>query len=161
MSNKELLHLSLDNFEWNFKQVIEGFRNENLLARNNPQGNHLAWLLGHAIKSEKTIVEMVKPNSMPDLPEDFGEKHIAKTANSENAEEFYTLEEYLSFASEIRKGTRAVIDSLTDEDLDKEIAKDDSSFVKTGNNAILFVSQHWFWHIGQMLSLRKFLQLDK
>lgn len=160
MRNNEILHQSLDNFEWNFKQIIEGFTDENFLILPKPHGNHLAWLLGHAIQSEKTIVEMVKPNSMPELPAGFTEKHSSKTANSENPDDFYTLAEYLNFADEIRCGTRGVIDDLTEEDLNRQIGEDENAFFKKGIHAMLFVSQHWFWHLGQIMTLRKILKLD-
>src|ERR1700681_3612633 len=90
-----------------------------LLVRAVPGINHLAWQLGHIIAAEHSMLEMVKPGSMPPLPPGFAAKHNKEAAKRDDAKAFCTKAEYIDAMKKQRAGTLAVLADLSDADFDK------------------------------------------
>src|SRR6476660_1937305 len=80
--------------------------------------NHIAWQLGHLISSERGMIEAIKPGSCPPLPEGFDENYSRKDTMSDDPSRFLTKAEYLDLMKAQRTATKAVLDSMTDEELD-------------------------------------------
>lgn len=143
--------------------VVQGYladlSDADLLRRPVPNANHIAWQLGHLIVAEHNLNNMACPDSMPALPEGFAEKHGKETAASDDPSAFCTKEEYLKLMEEQRAGTLALLDSLSDEELEKPAPKDLHMLGATVGAVIASQSAHWMMHAGQWVIVRR--QLDK
>jgi len=143
--------------------VVQGYladlTDEDLMRRPVPNANHIAWQLGHLIVAEHNLNNMVCPDSMPALPEGFAEKHDKETADSDNASDFCTKDEYLKAAAEQRAGTLALLDTLGDEELLKPGPDGLKQFGATVGAVIGGQVTHWMMHAGQWVIVRR--QLDK
>jgi hypothetical protein len=130
-----------------------------LLRRPAENANHIAWQLGHLIASEHSLQNMVAPDSMPPLPEEFAEKHSKETASSDDPAQFCTKDEYLAAMETQRAGTLALLDKLSDEDLEKPSPEKIRQFGATVGAVIAGQSAHWMMHAGQWVIVRR--QLGK
>jgi hypothetical protein len=126
-----------------------------LLVRPVPGTNHLAWQLGHIIAAEHSMVEMVKPGSMPPLPAGFAEKHKKETATNDDAKAFCTKAEYVDAMKKQRAGTLAVLSSLSDSDFDKPAPEAVRGFLKTTGDVFTMQASHWLMHAGQWAVVRR------
>ena len=124
-----------------------------------PNANHIAWQLGHLISSEHQLQNMVAPDSMPPLPEGFAEKHAKEAATSDDPAAFCAKDEYLKLMDEQRAGTLALLDKLSDEDLEQPSPEQIQQFGATVGAVIAGQSAHWMMHAGQWVIVRR--QLGK
>ncbi|WP_298859162.1 DinB family protein [uncultured Gimesia sp.] len=138
---------------------IQDLTDEDLMRRPVENANHIAWQLGHLIVAEHDLNNMVCPDSMPDLPEGFTEKHGKETASSDDQAAFCTKDEYLAYMAEQRAGTLALLDTLSDEDLQKPSPEKLQQFGATVGAVIAGQSAHWMMHAGQWVIVRR--QLGK
>ncbi len=141
--------------------VVEGYlsdlTDEQLLIRPHEKANHIAWQLGHLIEAEHKLNNMVCPGSMPDLPEGFAEKHSTDNVGSDNASDFCTKDEYLAAMKVQRDATNALLDRLSDEELQAESPEMIQKFGKTVGTVIAGQSAHWMMHAGQWVIVRRML----
>ena len=138
---------------------IQDLTDEDLLRRPVENANHIAWQLGHLIAAEHDLNNMVRPDSMPALPDGFADKHNKETASSDDPAAFCTKEEYLTCMAEQRAGTIALLDTLSDEDLQKPSPEKLQQFGGTVGAVIAGQSAHWMMHAGQWVIVRR--QLGK
>ena len=141
------------------RSYLRDLTDEQLFIRPHEKANHLAWQLGHLIASEHTLNNMVCPDSMPPLPEGFADKHSKDAARSDDSAEFCTKSEYLAAMEEQRSGTMALLDRLSDEELEKPSPEPIQQFGATVGAVIAGQSAHWMMHAGQWVILRR--QLGK
>ncbi len=143
--------------------VVEGYlqdlTDEQLLIRPHKDANHIAWQLGHLICSESMLNNTVAPGSMPALPDGFEEKHTKETAGSDDPASFCTKDEYLAAMEAQRAGTIALLDKISDEDLNKPSPEHLQMLGPTVGAVIAAQSAHWMMHAGQWVIVRR--QLGK
>jgi len=139
--------------------VVQGYvgdlTDEQLLLRPHADANHIAWQLGHLIVSEHELNNMVCPDSMPPLPEGFAEKHTKETAASDDPAAFCTKEEYLAAMEAQRAGTIALLDKLSDDELNKPSPEKIQQLGPTVGAVIAAQSAHWMMHAGQWVIVRR------
>ena len=139
--------------------VVQGYigdlTDEQLLLRPHPDANHIAWQLGHLIVSEHELNNMVCPDSMPALPDGFAEKHTKETASSDDAADFCTKAEYLAAMETQRSGTMALLDRLSDDELNQPSPEKIRQLGPTVGAVIAAQSAHWMMHAGQWVIVRR------
>ncbi|WP_197442570.1 DinB family protein [Lignipirellula cremea] len=149
--------LQLPNF------VVDGYlkdlTDEQLMIRPHPKANHIAWQVGHLIASENSLNNMVSPDSMPPLPDGFADRHRKDMASSDNPADFCTRDEYLKVMKEQRAGTFALLDRLSDEELEQPAPAQIQRLGATVGAVIAMQSAHWMMHAGQWVIVRR--QLGK
>ena len=105
------------------QQITEAYLTDltdaEILVRPVPGTNHIAWQLGHLIAAEHDMVDLVRPQSMPELPAGFRERHNKDTSKSDDPNAFLKKDQYLEAFKKQRAGTLAALESLSDADLDK------------------------------------------
>jgi hypothetical protein len=138
---------------------IQDLTDEDLMRRPVPNANHIAWQLGHLIAAEHQLNNMVCPESMPELPSGFAEKHGKETASSDDVSAFCTKQEYIEAMEQQRAGTLALLDRLSDEELEKPAPEPIQKFGPTVGAVIAGNSAHWMMHAGQWVIVRR--QLGK
>jgi DinB superfamily len=137
------------------QNYLEDISPEELLMRPVPAANHIAWQLGHLIRSERRLAEAASPGTMPDLPKGFDERHSKEAAASDDPKKFLSKDEYLAIAKDVRKGTLNLLDNLSDDDLDKPVSGPAPPFVKRRGDALVTIGPHWMLHAGQWAILRR------
>jgi len=138
---------------------LQDLTDDDLMRRPVENANHIAWQLGHLIESEHNLNNMVCPDSMPALPDGFAAKHAKENAGSDDKSAFCTKEEYLKAMDEQRAGTLALLDKLSDEELEKPAPEPIQKFGATVGAVIAGQSAHWMMHAGQWVIVRR--QLGK
>ena len=141
------------------QSYLQDLTDDQLFVRPHDKANHIAWQLGHLISAEHSLNNMVCPDSMPPLPQGFAEKHTKETASSDDQSAFCTKDEYLRVMQEQREGTLALLDRLSDEELEKPAPEDIQMFGATVGAVIAGQSAHWMMHAGQWVIVRR--QLGK
>jgi hypothetical protein len=129
-----------------------------LLLRPVEGQNHIAWQLGHLISSERMMVEGVKAGSCPPLPAGFDEAHNKEASTSSDTKGFLTKQRYLDLYNTQRAATKAVIQSLSDADLDQPGPERMRQIAPTVGALFGLAGQHVLMHVGQFVSVRKKLK---
>jgi len=141
------------------QSYVQDLNDDELFIRPHEKANHIAWQLGHLIASENSLNNMVCPGSMPALPAGFAEKHSKETAVSDDKSDFCTKDEYLAAMETQRAGTLALLDKLSDEELEKPAPENIQKFGATVGAVVAGQSAHWMMHAGQWVIVRR--QLGK
>ncbi len=126
-----------------------------LLERPVPGANHIAWQLGHVITACRHFGELIKPGSMPALPEGFTEKYSKENSSSDNPDDFASRDEYLRLLDEQRQGLLAVLDQLSDEDLAGDAHDSMKSICRNVADMFGLASDHEVMHTGQYSTVRR------
>ena len=71
MNTRQALKAGIDGGQFVVGTYLADLTDADLMVRPVPGSNHIAWQLGHLIQSEHQMVDMLKPGSMPKLPEGF------------------------------------------------------------------------------------------
>jgi hypothetical protein len=119
-------------------------------------GNHPLWVLGHLAYSEAELRDQFilgKPNPLPEWKELFGQG----STPVQNAAQYPPFDELLAKFEEVRADTLKLLDTCTDEDLDKpsnapEEAKD---FFPTVGHCLSAIPTHFVFHGGQVADARR------
>jgi hypothetical protein len=117
--------------------------------------NHIAWQLGHLIASEHRLIEVAVPNSMPALPDGFAERHRRDGVPSVNPADYWTKDEYLQLARQMRAATLAALERQSEADFDKPVAGRVPPFVNCVGDCFATIGPHWTLHAGQWVVLRR------
>ena len=128
-----------------------------LLARAVPGTNHIAWQLGHLIYAERWMMDLVRPGSVPELPPGFHEQHSNDTASSDDPAKFLTKAKYLEIFQGVRAGTLALLEKMSDADLDEQAPERLRHFLPTVGNVFAMQGTHWVMHAGQWAIIRRTL----
>lgn len=134
---------------------------DEMLARPVPGINHMAWQLGHLIKSDRHLVEQCcaalgRASGFGPLPAGFAEQHTKETAASDNPADFLTKEEYLAIKEQARGDILRLVESLAPADFDRPVTNV-PPFLKTVGETLNFIGGHWLMHAGQWTVTRRHL----
>lgn len=130
-----------------------------LLNRPGAGCNHIAWQIGHLISSEANLINMVKDGSAIELPEGFADAHSKETTGNDDAAAFNSKDEYLELYKKSRENSLAVLNSLSDEDLDAEGPEHFREMCPTLGSMCMLIASHPMMHVGQFVPVRR--ALDK
>ena len=117
--------------------------------------NPIAWQLGHLISSERSMVEQVRPNSCPALPEGFDATHSREAAVPGASHHFLPKAEYLRLFQAQRTATKAAIEALSDADLDAPSPERYQKMAPTVGAVLGLVGNHVLMHVGQFVPARR------
>jgi uncharacterized damage-inducible protein DinB len=117
--------------------------------------NSIAWQLGHLLSSERGMVEGVKPGSCPALPDGFEENHNRDQAKSDDTSKYLSKNEYLALIQAQRAATKAVLDGLSESDLDTPGPERMRNFCPTVGSVMMLTGTHYLMHLGQFVAVRR------
>jgi uncharacterized damage-inducible protein DinB len=126
-----------------------------LLVRPAPSANHIAWQLGHIIAGEVMLLKEIPGAAHPELPAGFAKAHDAANAASTSTEGFLSKAEYLNLFNKTRAATLALLDKLTDADLDRPTQGKIGQFAPTHGALLMLISNHTLMHAGQFTVVRR------
>ena len=125
-------------------------------------GAHTLWVLGHLAYIEALVVRgfmLAEPNP---LAEWAGPFDGAETTG--DVSRYPAFDEALAKCREMRQWTMTLLDSLSEEDLDRESANAPKGYEDTFGTyraCLQFVADHWYMHRGQLADARRAAGLDR
>src|SRR2546428_2066869 len=105
MNAKDAIKHSLKSTQNMLEMYLSDLSDADFLVRPVPGANHIAWQVGHLIKSEREMVEEAFPGSMPALPAGFAEKDTPETSTLDSPGAFHPKSVLMSLAEEQRAAT--------------------------------------------------------
>ncbi len=159
MHAKQAIRQSIDLADMMIGKYLEDLDDAAFLKRPVEGMNTIAWQMGHLISSERNIIEAIKPGTCPALPEGFDAQHSKEAATSDDASKFHKKDEYLALWKAQRDATRAVLESLSDADLDAPGPERMRAFCPTVGEALnMMGGGHPMMHAGQFVAVRRALK---
>jgi uncharacterized damage-inducible protein DinB len=155
MSPKDALRLTIGMSDFIINAYIEDLNDSDLLIRPVPGMNHIAWQLGHLIAAERNFTEMVKPGSCPALPAGFAEAHSKENTTLDDPSKFQSLAKYQELWKAQRAATLAVLDSISESDLDKTDTEKYPEWAPTVAALLAMSGTHALMHCGQFVAVRR------
>jgi hypothetical protein len=155
MDSRQALKTSIVGGQNIVEAYLDDLTDADLLVRPVPGTNHIAWQLGHLIASEHDMMEQIRPASMPPLPGGFSEKHKKEAAKSDDPKAFFTKAQYLDAMKQQRTGTLAVLEKLSDAELDQPAPERLRGFLKSVGAVFSMQGTHWMMHAGQWAIIRR------
>jgi hypothetical protein len=131
MNTKEAIRATMGVSSMVMNKYLEDLSDADLMKRPGPGCNHIAWQLGHLISSEAQLLAMAAPGTTVELPAGFAEKHTKEKTGDDNPANFCTKQQYLDEFEKVHAATFAVIDALSDADLDKQAPENFRSMFPT------------------------------
>lgn len=154
MNSKDLLHWNVTFCHGVTKAYLGDVTEDEMLVRAVPGSNHLAWQLGHLIKSEQSLLQAIGVE-VPDLPEGFADKHGKDNTDSDDPGDFLPKSEYLALMDKMHEAANAAIDKTDEAALDTPTPENLRSFFPTVGSVLLMAGSHEMMHSGQMAAIRR------
>jgi len=147
----ELSHMVLGGY-------LEDLSDEELMNRPGEGCNHIAWQLGHLIGSECNLLNLVAPGAAVELPEGFVENHSKENCDCDDGSRFCSKAEYMDLWGKVKAATFAALDSMSEEDLDRQGPEPMRGVCPTVGSLFLLIGTHPMMHAGQIVPIRRRLQ---
>ena len=157
MGPKDVIRNTLNMSDYILKSYVKDLSDAEI-ALVPVEGMHpIALQLGHLISVEKKLLDMVKPDVAPALPEGFDSAHDIKVANSDTSR-FSTRDEYVKLWDEQLAAAVAVLESIDVADLDDTRDGKLPSFAPTVGVLLNMLGVHALSHVGQFVAVRRALK---
>jgi hypothetical protein len=154
MRATETVKAALNSTQHMLEWFVSDLSDTDLLVRPVPEANHIAWQLGHLVGAEAFLIQTELPDAKyPELPTGFAEKHSKETAKLDTG--FATKSEYVDLSKKMRAATVALLDNLSDADLDRANKGRFAQFAPRLADLFLLVSNHTLMHAGQFTVVRR------
>ena len=154
---KNIIKSSLDMSAFCVNSYLEDLSDEDLLKRPVDGANHIAWQLGHLITSEHGLINMVCPDSMPDLLDGFAACYTKETSTFNDASAFHEKDVYRAEMNKQRAGTLAALEKLSEPDLELPAPEQIREYSPTVGATFALQATHWMMHSGQWVIVRRIL----
>lgn len=125
-------------------------------------GGHTLWVLGHLAYIEGLIIHGFMLGETNPLAE--WEEPFDGADTSGDASNYPPFDEVLAKCREMRASTLTLLDSLTEEDLDRVSANTPEGFEDmfgTYRLCLQIVADHWYMHRGQLADARRAAGLER
>lgn len=155
MNTQEALRTALQLNRTVLMAYISDLNDEELFIRLLPETKHIAWQLGHLVAAERGLLEYIKPGMSPELPEKFAENHDKEKWNDDARENFCSKEVYMDVLTKQRNATLQVLESLSDEELDREGVERMRQIAPTVGAMFALIAAHDLMHAGQFVAVRR------
>ena len=125
-------------------------------------GCHTLWVLGHLAYIETLVVRtfmLGERNPLADWEEVFD-----GADTSGDIDQFPPFDDVLARCREVRESTLTLLDSLSEDDLDKVSAKVPEGFEDTFGTyrlCLQYVADHWYMHRGHLADARRAAGIDR
>jgi uncharacterized damage-inducible protein DinB len=125
-------------------------------------GGHTLWTLGHLAYIETWVIRtfmLGEANPLEAWRETFDGAEVDRDIRA-----FPPFDEVLAMCREARESTLALLDSLSEGDLDRSSAKAPSGYEDTFGTyrlCLQYVADHWYMHRGQLADARRAAGLER
>jgi DinB superfamily len=157
MGPKDVIRNTLDTSEFMIKTYVNDLTDAELQMVPIDGMHPIARQLGHLIAAERSFKELIEPGSSPPLPEGFAEAHDIKKSDGD-VSGFKTKDEYYKLWDEQRAATKALLDRISDADLDDTKGGKMPPWAPTVGVALNMAGLHAINHSGQFVAVRRKLK---
>ncbi len=149
MTRKEFIKASLDFSRGFTNQLLDKFESESdWLHQVHPEANHALWCAGHLALTEQFFVGMLAPDNATDMSA--AQKLFGMGSKPVNDAATYPKPaEVRKNLNEARANLLALLDSLSEEDLDKPTPEGAPEFLPTVESVFRLAVFHEGIHTGQ------------
>lgn len=155
MNANQAIRSSLDSAHMVLTAYLNDLEDADLFVRPVPGTKHIAWQLGHLIKSENEMMEMVRPGSSPKLPDGFAECYTKETTEIDDPSKFHTKADYLELYGAQRRATLEILETLSESDLDAPGPEPMREYFPTVGALMALQGGHELMHAGQFVAVRR------
>jgi hypothetical protein len=141
---------------------VEEMREHCVVFPSQNGGCHTLWVLGHLAYIEALVVRTFMLGEANPLAE--WEEVFDGAETSGDISQFPPFDEVLARCREVRESSIALLDSLSEDDLDKVSAKVPEGFeetVGTYRRCLQYVADHWYMHRGHLADARRAAGLER
>ena len=162
MQSIELIRINLRRSREKALARIEEMRDHCLVPPTALGGGHTLWVLGHMAYIEGLVIRtfmLGEENPLASWEEPFDGDEVPQDADA-----FPPFDEVLATCRDMRAGTLTLLDSLTEEDLDRPGAKSPPGWEEdfgTYRRCLQSVADHWYMHRGQLAAARRAAGVDR
>jgi hypothetical protein len=155
----ESIDLIRDNLKKSRDRVlarVDEMREHCLVFPTRNGGCHTLWVLGHLAYIEALVVRAFMLGEGNPLAE--WEEVFDGADTSGDISQFPPFDEVLAKCREVRESTLALLDSLSEDDLDTVSAKVPDGFEETFGTyrlCLQYAADHWYMHRGQLADARR------
>lgn len=141
---------------------IEDMRDHHMVFPTPRGGCHTLWVLGHLAYIEALVVQDImlgEENPLAHWGEIFDGAEV-----SGDAARFPTFDLVLGECRGVRARTVALLDSLSEDDLDRRSANPPEGaeeLLGTHRRCLQYAAAHWFMHRGQLADARRAAGVDR
>jgi hypothetical protein len=156
MQSKELLKMTLEMSRGMTLQLIEDMKDAPVTFPTAKGGCHPLWVLGNVTLAEAMFVRewiVGESNPVAGWNDIFG----GGTEPVADAAKYPPFTEVMAKSDEMHKGTMALLDSFSEEDLDKpsKAPAQRRAYFGTVRQCFLMTALHWMMHRGQVADARR------
>jgi len=155
MHAKDVIRNTIEMSDRIFGRYLDDLSDADLLVRPVEGMNNTAWQIGHLIMSERSMLESIKPGSSPALPEGFDEGHGREKFTENDPAKFLPLAKYRELWKAQRDATYAVLETLSDDELDAPSDERFRKFIPTVGGVMNMIGSHVLMHAGQLVAVRR------
>jgi hypothetical protein len=161
----QTIDLIRDNLKKSMERVlvrVEEMREHSVVFPTPKGGGHTLWAIGHLAYIEAQVIHgfmLGEPNPLAGWEDLFD-----GTDMSGDASRFPTFDHVLAKCREMREWTLTLLDSLSEDDLDKVSAnapKGHEKMFGTYRLCLQFAADHWYMHRGQLADARRAAGLER
>ena len=162
MDSIDLLRDNLHKSTQRVLEKIEDMRDHALVPPTPNGGAHTLWVLGHLAFIEGQVVHHFlqgQPNPMAHWEDPFDGADVPA-----EPDRYPPFAEVLATCRDMRARTLALLDTLTEDDLDRTAAACPKGWEETFGTyrlCLQMVSDHWYMHRGQLADARRAADLDR
>ena len=159
------IDLIRDNLEKSRDRVlvrVEEMREHSVVFPTPSGGCHTLWVLGHLAYIEALVIRTFMLEERNPLAE--WEAVFDGADVSGDIRQFPPFDEVLARCREERRTTLAILDSLSEDDLDRASARVPKGFddsFGTYRDCLQYVADHWYMHRGQLADSRRAAGLER
>ena len=135
---------------------VEDMREQGVVFPTPNGGCHTLWVLGHLAYIEALVIRqfmLAEPNLLAEWKELFD-----GADTSGDASRYPPFDQVLATCRETRTSTVALLDTLSEDDLDRASANAPDGYEDTFGTyrlCLQFVADHWYMHRGQLANARR------
>ena len=125
-------------------------------------GGHTLWVVGHLAYIESLVIRQYMLGELNPLAE--WEELFDGDGTTGDVNQYPPFNRVLATCREVRRSTTALIDSLSEDDLDQASTNAPEGYEDmfgTYRLCLQFVADHWYMHRGQLADARRAAGLER
>ena len=159
LADMQSIDLIRDNLKKSRDRVlarIEDMREHCIVSPTSNGGCHTLWVLGHLAYIETLVIRtfmLGEGNPLAEWEDVFDGVDV-----SSDIRQYPPFDEVLARCREVRESTLALLDALSEDDLDKVSAKVPQGYEETfgtHRGCLQYVADHWYMHRGHLGDARR------
>ena len=141
---------------------VEEMREHGLVFPTPNGGCHTLWVLGHLAYIEMLVIRrfmLGEENPLAHWQQVFDGEQVSGDSSA-----YPPFDEVLATCREVRASTLALLDSLSEDDLDRSSVnapKDFAEIFGTYRLCLQYVADHWYMHRGHLADARRAAGLER